>query len=116
VTAVAWLREHPPAGLVFNTYEWGDYLLWAGPPNVLPFVTSQVHLIPPAVWREYRAISRAAPECLDQLDARQVDTVLLDCQRQQRMAERLTADRRWTSAFVDGRAVIFLRRSASDGH
>ena len=29
------------AGLVFNVFEWGDYLLWAGPPDVKVIVTSQ---------------------------------------------------------------------------
>jgi hypothetical protein len=115
VAAVAWLREHPPAGLVFNNYEWGDYLLWGGPPNVEPFVNSQVHLIPPAVWNEYRAISRAAPDCLDRLDAKKVGTVLLDHHRQQRLEERLIADPRWNRAYDDERAVIFHRRSFGRG-
>lgn len=29
-----------PRGLAFNTYEWGDYLLWAGPPKLKVFLAS----------------------------------------------------------------------------
>ena len=38
VAAVRWLQEHPQAGQLFNTYEWGDYIVWAGPRKVKVFV------------------------------------------------------------------------------
>ena len=53
VAAVAYLQSHPPQGQVFNTFEWGDYLLWAGPESVEVFVASHVHLVPVDVWQDY---------------------------------------------------------------
>ena len=41
VAATDWLVAHPSTGQLFNTYEWGDFLVWAGPPNLPVFVTSQ---------------------------------------------------------------------------
>jgi hypothetical protein len=111
VAAVRWLRDHPPLGQVFNAYEWGDYLVWAGPQGVAVFVTSQVHLIPPDVWRDYRAISAGGPDSLDRLNSYRVQVALVDRQRQTRLARRLMADPRWSRDYVDDQAMIFARRS-----
>ncbi|MSR56811.1 MAG: hypothetical protein EXS05_03965 [Planctomycetaceae bacterium] len=109
VDAVAWLRDHRPSGRMFNPYEWGDYLVWAGPQPPMVFVTSQAHLVPRPVWRDYRSISFGEPGCLDRLDDYGIDTVLVDRSRHHRLAARLSRDARWKFAYGDGVAVVFIR-------
>lgn len=109
VAAVEWLRTNEPEGLVFNSYQWGDYLVWAGPPHVQAFVTSQVHAIPPRVWRDYREISRATAQGRKLLDEYGVATVLLDRARYARLVEQLVSDRQWTTQYIDDQAVILRR-------
>jgi hypothetical protein len=111
VAAVAWLRDHPPGGLLFCPSEWGDYLVWAGPRHVAVIVTSHVHLVLPEVWRDYRSISRGDPGSLSQLDAYRVRAALVDRQKQSRLAGRLSADSRWRQEYADDQALIFVRQA-----
>jgi hypothetical protein len=112
VDATDWLREHPPAGQVFNTYEWGDYLVWAGPPKLPVFVTSQAHLVPPDVWRDYLAVIRVASGWEGILDQYGVETVVADKLRRGALIGTLTMDERWTLVFEDDVAVIFVRKGS----
>lgn len=111
VAAVAWLRDHPPGGLLFCPSEWGDYLAWAGPRHVAVIVTSHVHLVLPEVWRDYRSISRGDPGSLSQLDAYRVRAALVDRQKQSRLAGQLSADSRWRQEYADDQALIFVRQA-----
>ena len=54
--AAEFLTKHPPQGPVFNTYEWGDYLQWAGPRDLQLFVNSHAHLVPRDVWQAYMQV------------------------------------------------------------
>lgn len=107
--AVAWLRGHPSSGQMFNPYEWGDYLVWAGPQPPTVFVTSHAHLVPQPVWRDYRSISLGDKGCFGRLDDYAVNTVLIDRTRHHRLAARLARDARWKVAYSDGLAVVFTR-------
>ena len=110
VAAVRWLREHPPSGQLFNTYEWGDYLVWAGPRDAQVFVTSQAHLVPRDVWRDYMAVSDVAPGWEEILDRYRVETLLLDKDGRKGLISHLEAGARWEQTYEDEIAVIFARR------
>lgn len=110
VAAVEYLKEHPPVGQVFNTYELGDFLLWHGPPNVQVFITSQAHLVPREVWRDYLAIIGLASGWEDNLDRYAVNTMLLDKQDRGHLIAKLKDDERWTRSFEDEAAVVFTRK------
>lgn len=107
VAAAQFLRAHPPAGLVCNRYEWGDYLLWAGPPGIQLFVDSQVQVIPPAVWRDQLAITAGSPRSLARLVEYRVEVVLLDPQRQEPLA-RLLEQAGWTLTYVDPQQLVAI--------
>ena len=112
VAAVAWLRDHPPAGLVFNIYEWGDYLLWAGPPDVKVFVTSQAHLVPPDIWRDYLAVITQSSGWTEAFDRYDVQTLLLDKADRGSLIYNLRENKQWKRSFEDDLAVIFTRQAA----
>lgn len=109
IDAASFLREHPPAGQVFNTYEWGDYLLWAGPRGVRVFVASHVHLIPNAVWRDYLHLIRVDRGWKRLLNRYDVQTIIIDRDAQVLLAERLRTDADWHTIYEDDVAVIFER-------
>jgi hypothetical protein len=109
VAAVRWLREHPPAGQLFNTYEWGDYIVWDGPRNVKVFVTSQAHLVPRQVWLDYMAVNDVSPGWQEILDRYRVVTVLIDKQGRKALISHLKADNRWQPVYDDDLAVVFTR-------
>ncbi|NNJ24422.1 hypothetical protein [Alienimonas chondri] len=109
VRATAYLREHPPAGQVFNAHAFGDFLLLAGPPNVRIFVGSHAHLTPPTVWNDALAISRADPGWKAKLDRYDATTLMLSVQDQRRLISEASASPRWREVYRDGTAVIFDR-------
>ncbi len=110
VAAVRWLRESPQAGQLFNTYEWGDYIVWAGPRKVKVFVTSQAHLVPRQVWLDYMAVNDVSPGWQEILDRYHVETILIDKEGRKALISHLNADNRWQRAYEDDLAVIFTRK------
>ncbi|TWT55269.1 hypothetical protein KOR42_28960 [Thalassoglobus neptunius] len=110
IDAAEYLREHPPVGQIFNIYEWGDYLLWAGPKDLQVFVASHAHLIPEEIWQDYLEISRAGANWSTKLDRYGVNTIVLYRSKQAALIQRLeAASEKWKQVYIDDRAVIFER-------
>lgn len=59
VEAVEFLREHEPPGPLFNSYNWGSYVLWELYPDYLSFVDGRTDLFDDQVLEQYLAIWRA---------------------------------------------------------
>lgn len=102
--------KEPIRGLIFNSYEWGDYLTWAGPKDAHVFVDSHVHIIPREVWQSYLAISRAASNWDDQLEKYGVNYVVIDHRQLVGLNNQLKGDEKWRLAYQDGIAAIYIRK------
>jgi hypothetical protein len=113
IAAVEWLQEHPPAGQIFNSYEWGDYLVWAGPQNLKVFVTSQAHLVPREVWRDYMTVINLGSNWEEVFDRYGIDTIVVDQADRAALISKLKEDAHWLRTCEDGLAVIFTRRGAT---
>lgn len=110
VMATKYLREHPPQGLVFNSYEYGDYLLWAGPPGMQVFLNSHAHLVPEDVWQDYRTIADMSSAWSSYLDRYGINTVVLDHVVRGGLIQRMYEDAGWRRVFNDNVAAVFVRR------
>lgn len=107
----AYLREHPPRGLVFNTYEWGDYLLWAGPKQMQVFVATHVQFLPEKVWQHYLEVINVTAEWEDVLDRYGVNTVVVDTAERAALISLLRRDSHWRLAYTDRQAVVYVRKN-----
>jgi hypothetical protein len=106
-----YLRRHPPHGLIFNTFEWGDYLLWAGPPGLQVFVASHAHLIPEEVWEDYLHILYTRGDWEKSLDQYGVNAVALEKKDRESLIRGLKARKNvWRVGYEDHRSVVFVRR------
>ncbi len=105
-----YLHDHQPRGLIFNSYEWGDYLLWAGPENLQIFLNSHAHLVPRDVWLDYLHIASASSAWRDKLDRYGVNTVIIDHQYRSRLIRELKNDTDWKLEYEDNLGAIFLRK------
>ncbi len=103
-------QKEPLRGQVFNSYEWGDYLLWAGPKNLQLFVNSHVHVIPREVWQSYLTISRTGSNWDDQLDRYGVNYIVVDHRVLAGLVAQLKSDERWRLGYEDGIATVFIRK------
>jgi hypothetical protein len=109
VRAVEYLRDNPPPGLVFNTFEWGDYLVWAGPPGIEVFVTSHAHLVPEDVWRDYMRTVRVHAGWDEVLDRYGVSAVVVDKALRRPLVQGLRRSDAWYVAYEDGLSAVFFR-------
>jgi hypothetical protein len=109
--AVEYLTKHPPQGPVFNTYEWGDYLQWAGPKGIQLFVNSHAHLIPRDVWLAYMQVIEQRSGWEETLDRYGINTIVVDLANRESLIKKLKEDDKWQSppAERDGQ-VIFTRK------
>lgn len=107
--AAEYLKEHPPAGLVFCTYEWGDYLMWAGPQDMKVFVASHCHLIPEDVWSDYMGIIQLNSGWESMLKRYGINTVVVDEQFREPMVRRLQESDEWKLLFRQDGQTIFER-------
>lgn len=113
VGAVEYLlkMKQPLRGQVFNSYEWGDYLTWAGPKNIQIFINSHVHVIPREVWQSYITISSAGASWDDHLNRYGVNYVIIDRRQLSALSNQLKGDEKnWRLAYEDGIAVVFVRK------
>ncbi|MDA1211523.1 MAG: hypothetical protein O2955_03340 [Planctomycetota bacterium] len=108
--AVKYLHENPPRGQIFNTYEWGDYLLWAGPENLQVFVASHAHLVPVEVWQAYMHIVELGSGWDEQLERYGVNTVVIDHRYREALINVMKNSDKWELKLDDGTAVIFERK------
>lgn len=105
--AAAYLKEHPPEGLVFCTYEWGDYMMWAGPKDLKVFVASHCHLVPEDVWNDYMGIIEMRGSWLAMLKRYGINTVVIDEEYREPMVMRLHEEEDWKLLFrQDGQAIF----------
>jgi hypothetical protein len=112
VGAAAHLVKNPPVGQIFNTYEWGDYLGFAGPRGLRIFVNSHAHLVHPDIWKHYLAVVNVSAGWDDLLDLYGVNTVVVDKRDRQSLITRLKEHEKWTLSYEDNTAVIYVRKQA----
>lgn len=99
-----------PRGQAYNTYEWGDYLLWAGPPQLKVFLASHVHLVPREVWTDYVAISNGSSGWDDLLDRYGVNLIAIDEATHGGLIRRLRENEDWRLSYSDNVGAVFIRR------
>lgn len=109
---VDWLYENPVEGQIFNSYEWGDYLIWAGPEDLQVFVASHAHLVPPEVWRDYMATITGEGDWEMNLRRYGVNTVVLSkLEHEEFIAGLRDKPEEWEFAYQGRLSAIFIRKN-----
>lgn len=104
-----YLREHPPRGLVFGPQWWGDWLAWSGPPGIQVFMTTNLHLAPQQVWRDYLQVARGQSGWEQILDRYNVGTLVVHKELQPGMARQIRRSAHWRVAYEDALGVVAER-------
>jgi hypothetical protein len=105
VGAVEYLRTANLPGKLFNSYNWGGYLLWALPEYPV-FIDGRTDLYDDEVISEWLQVVRAEPGWQDILDRRNVRLVILEPGYP--LVIRLEAEG-WKSVYQDDNSVIYAR-------
>jgi hypothetical protein len=108
VEAVAYLSSLSP-GRVFHSDAFGSYMIWAVR-EVPVFIDTRIAHYPPAQWQDYLALSQARYDWQAILERYEVDTLLLEREKQEPLIEAATAAPGWERLYEDEQAVLFQQR------
>ena len=111
VAITEYLRANPPTGQVFNPQWWGDWLVWDGPDELRPFVTTNMHVVPQQVWQDYHIILGARSGWQGALERYNVETIVIDKNRQTVLAGLLRRSGSWRTAFEDEQGMVVRKRT-----
>lgn len=105
VAAVEYLQRENPSGQLFNSYNWGGYLIWALPEYPV-FVDGRTDLYSDDLLSEWLQIAGAEPGWQARLSQREVNLILLEPQWP--LVQVLESDG-WRQIYEDDMAVIYSR-------
>jgi hypothetical protein len=105
--AVAYLQAHPSAGPIFNSYDWGGYLIWQLYPATRVFIDGRADLYGPQHLEQFADTYQLRANWLKTLDEWKIETTVLpaDCA----LASGLRQIGGWRIIHEDRQAVIFRR-------
>jgi hypothetical protein len=110
VRAVEYLRRHPVPGPMFDTYEFGDYLVWSSAPEQKVFIDGRGELYERGgVFADYVHIARLRPGALALLREYGVQSCLL--RRDEPLVTVLAALPDWRQVYSDDLSVLFVRQT-----
>ncbi len=110
VEAVDWIEANRPAGLMFNSYNWGGYLIWRLWPDAAVYVDGRTDLYDDAFLRDYLKVAGAQPGFETILDRDRVNWVLVEANLALDVA--LSRDAGWSNVYRDEMAVIFIKSTS----
>jgi len=108
VAAADWIKQDQPPGLMFNSYNWGGYLVWRLWPQYPVYVDGRTDVYSDDFLREYLQVVTAQPEYESILDRRGVGFIVVE--KDSLLPKFLASSDRWGLAYSDDQAVIYVRR------
>jgi hypothetical protein len=106
VNAVAYLNEAQPQGEMFNSYNWGGYLM-VNAPQYKVYIDGRTDLYGELV-AEYVDIMTAEEGWQQRLDAYNVNLVVIETESP--LAEALRSEPGWEQSYTDDIASVFVRQ------
>lgn len=104
-SAVASIRAASPPGRLFNSYNWGGYLLWALPEYPV-FIDGRTDLYNDEIISQWLQVVRAEPGWQDVLDRWDVRLVLLE--PEMKVIDALRGEG-WQTLYQDKSAVVLFK-------
>lgn len=107
--AAEYLHEQRPAGPMFNSYNWGGFLIWALYPDYRVFVDGRTDLYDDAFLRDYLKVVTARPGWEAVLGRYGVNLIVVE--RDSVLATFLEsgASAGWRLMYSDDQAAVFVR-------
>lgn len=103
--AVQFIRSREPEGPIFNSYNWGAYILWELYPDYRTFVDGRTDLFNDEILKSYLAAWRGEPEWREVFDRWDIHMVFVEPSAPLRYQLELNG---WKSIYVDNQAIILV--------
>lgn len=110
VGAADYLLEHQPEGPMFNSYNWGGYLMFRVPEQPV-FVDGRTDLYGDEFLTRYLKTATGGDGWAEEMDRYDIQLVVVE--KGSGLAARLAASAAWTLAYEDELAVVYTRGEAA---
>lgn len=107
VEAANYIRSTHPAGKMFNSYNFGAYLVWALYPDYPVYVDGRTDLYNDPFLREYLDVMLGRPGYETTLEKYGVNLVLVEANSL--LGDRLSQNPHWRKTYGDSVAVVYQR-------
>lgn len=111
VELAAYLDQTPPSGEMFNSYNWGGYLMFAAP-DVPVYVDGRTDLYDDAFLREYLSIVFIDEGWFEALDEQGIDFIAIEADSVLAAMLRTQPDTWREQQFDGGRSALFVREAS----
>ncbi|MCD4686731.1 MAG: hypothetical protein K8S97_12415, partial [Anaerolineae bacterium] len=108
VELATYLDDTPPPGKIFNSYNWGGYLMFAAP-DVPVYVDGRTDLYDDAFLRQYLDIVFIREGWAEALDEQDVSYIAIEAQSVLAVMLRTMPEVWFEQQFDDGRSALFVR-------
>jgi hypothetical protein len=109
VQAADWIMANRPAGKLFNSYNWGGYLLWRLWPEYSIYADGRTDVYPNAFLQEYLQIVTGQKDAPALFDERGIRTVIVE--QESPLVPQLVKSGLWLEAYRDDKAAVLTRRN-----
>ena len=103
--AVDWTVENKPESKIFNSYNWGGYLIWRLYPDYLVYIDGRADLYGAEFVTEFFSIYSIKPGWEEKLDQENIRMVFIESDSV--LANALRRSATWNIEFEDDLSVIF---------
>jgi len=110
VNAANYLRQHPTPGPLYNTLDWGGFLIWYMPDYPVA-IDGRTDLYGDELDELFFSTANGAPSYANDPYLNQAGVVIL--QKSNNLVSILESDSRFQLVYEDGKAAVFLRATQS---
>lgn len=107
--AVEWIMDNEPKGNLFNSYNWGGYIIWKLYPDYPVYIDGRADLYGKEFISKYTKIYFAKPGWEEKLDQDNIAIVFIEPDAMLAVALRQSSS--WEKSYEDKMSVIFLRNN-----
>ena len=105
--AIEWIVKNKPQGKLFNSYNWGGYLIWKLYPEFPVYVDGRADLYGGTFLSNYFDIFSAMSGWEDKLNKENIQIILIEADSI--LAKTLQQSANWSISFNDPASVVFTR-------
>ena len=106
--AVDWINENKPNGNLFNSYNWGGYIIWRLYPEYLVYIDGRADLYGKEFVSNFTEIYFTKPGWEEKLNQESIGIVLVESDSM--LADALRQSSPWKKLFEDKISVIFIKK------
>ena len=106
--ALDWILRNKPAGNLYNSYNWGGYIIWRLYPDYLVFIDGRADVYGDKFLYSFQDIYHAMPGWDQSLDSIGINLVLIE--QESGLATTLRQSSSWKIVFEDNISTLFTRK------